>query len=194
MKTAPPDDWLNKYSGEHLLHELKMFWWVHGHIPPEDQDPFQHDAAIECFVLHLRNLIDFFYPRESVRPDDVVATDFMDDPKNWSGRASTTLEAARGRSDKELSHLTDKRKDEGDATKPWEVGALFAEIRDVATDFAGKASQKKLHRDVRELLTAMGKRQVEVLAEHAHSTNAAVTVVGPVSYSTGTSKNPFKTP
>lgn len=189
MKPAHSDDWLTRYSGEHLLHEIKMFWWLHGNIP--DEGGYFHDACLESFVLHLRNLVDFFYPRGTAKPTDVIAAHFMDMPGKWvsNGSISALLKAARVRADKELSHLTDKRKYEGDPDKPWEIEALFAEIQSIAKEFASKASQKKLHEHVRELLTTP--LTVETLAAHAHSTNVAartITVIGPASSSTATWK------
>jgi len=154
VKPMPSDDWLTKYSGEHLFHEFRMFWWLRQNIPA---DRYLHDAALESFVLHLRNLIDFFYPRKSVQSSDVIATDFLDDPATWDPPASisATLNAARDRADKELSHLTAQRRDTGDPTKPWETDALFGEIKAVADKFVAKASPKKLHQHVFELLTAL---------------------------------------
>jgi len=187
MNPAAADDWLTRYSGEHLLHEFKMFWWLRENIPPDDG--YLHDAVVESFVLHLRNLIDFFYPRKTSQKTDVIATDFMDNPGDWDSptSVSASLEAARGRADKELSHLTDKRKYEGDPTKSWETDALFAKIKSVAEKFAGKASPKKLHTDVRELLTSPTHLVVSVLAAHSHSTNVtARDITGPVSNSTAT--------
>jgi hypothetical protein len=32
MKTPQTDEWLTKFSGEHLFHELKMFWWLNENI------------------------------------------------------------------------------------------------------------------------------------------------------------------
>lgn len=186
MKPAPSDDWLTKYSGEHLFHELKMFWWLRGNIPP---DGYLHDAVLESFVLHLRTLIDFFYPRRTVKDSDVIATDFMDDPAAWDTPMSipASLDAARVRADKELSHLSTQRKDPGDPTKPWQTDVLFGEIKAVADKFVAKASSKKLHDDVRELLNSPAHLIVNVLETHSTASNVTSgTVIGPVSHSTAT--------
>jgi hypothetical protein len=83
---AQPQDvveYLRRYSKDHLLYEVEMFFRV-GHLLMTGQ--FQtsqpeiaivlHNAIIESFVLHLRNLLDFFYtpPRKT----DVGATMFYD--------------------------------------------------------------------------------------------------------------------
>lgn len=175
MKTPRSDDWLNKFSGEHLFHELKMFWWLNENIKLQ-QDEYMKDAMVELFVFHLRNLIDFFYPRKNVQDSDVVATDFIDISSGWISPSSitTSLEAARKRADKELSHLTAERKDEGDPTKLWEVGVLFAEIKGLAENFAAKASHKKLDSKVRELVNSPPDRVIAVLAANARSSNVIV--------------------
>lgn len=126
---------------------------------------------LESFGLHLRNLIDFFYPRKTTHDTDIVATDFMESPGEWDSSAiSLTLEQARIRADKELSHLTAERKAPADPTKPWNIGRLFAEIELIARIFGSKASQTKLHPDVRNLLTA----------------SPMLSMLGPQSYTTTT--------
>src|SRR5260370_11544111 len=79
MKTQQTDKWLTDFSGEHLFHELKMFWWLAGNIKP-DMDAYLHDALLESFVVHLRNLIDFFIA--------------MDKATMWSRRTSLTSPAS----------------------------------------------------------------------------------------------------
>jgi hypothetical protein len=177
------DDWFTNFSGQHLFHELKMFWWLHkkihaeGKTPPEDD--YMRDALVEAFVLHLRNLIDFFYPRPSAKPTDVIATNFMDNPGDWDipTSISAALQSARDRADKELNHLTQQRKDEGDPTKTWDVHAVFTEIKGVAEKFVGKASRNKLHVTVRELVNAPAHLIVEVLAAHSHASNVIAQVI-----------------
>ena len=49
---------LTKYSGEHLLHEFTMFWWLSGAV--SYMEGYMQDALLESWVVHLRNLINFF--------------------------------------------------------------------------------------------------------------------------------------
>jgi hypothetical protein len=168
MKTPRSDKWLTDYSGEHLLHELKMFWWLAGNIKP-DMDAYLHDALLASSVVHLRNLVDFFY--RAGQDDDVVAKDFFDKPCEWSANESTLLNSAHTRANKELSHLTAARKNEGDPEKPWDLAALHGEISAVAKDFANRASKTKLHEKVREFMKSTAGNVVLILGEHSHSTN-----------------------
>jgi hypothetical protein len=116
MRPPQSDQWLTKYSSQHLLHELKMFWWLVRAIPSQ-KDGYMHDALLESFVVHLRNLI-FFSCKEWQDDSDVVASDFLVKPGEWNERESPKLADARFRANKELSHLTTDRKDEGDPNIP----------------------------------------------------------------------------
>src|ERR1039458_1680695 len=137
------DEELTKYSGEHLLHEFKMFWWLTGAI--SYMDGYMHDALLESWLVHLRNLIPFFCHGRS-DTDDVIAEDFLDNPGDWSQTESTTLKTARERANKELSHITGKRKYTGETDKDWDVVGLFREIEDIAKKFASKASRSEERR------------------------------------------------
>jgi hypothetical protein len=140
------DDQLLAFSREHLLYEFHMFRWLAENMPSDKGFPMS--VSLESFAIHLRNLIDFFY-KEPQPPDDVAALDFYDPPTGWApGAMSATLEVARERANKEISHITFKRKSGVFTDKPWAVGALFNEIHAVAQKFAAGASPKKLHADV----------------------------------------------
>jgi hypothetical protein len=164
------DEELTKYSGEHLLHEFKMFWWLTGAI--SYMDGYMHDALLESWLVHLRNLIPFFCHGRS-DTDDVIAEDFLDNPGDWSQTESTTLKTARERANKELSHITGKRKYTGETDKDWDVVGLFREIEDIAKKFASKASEAKLHSGVRGLLSAARPDVMLLLRAMSHSTNTA---------------------
>jgi len=175
---------LTKFSGEHLLHELEMFEWAAG--AESYLDGRLHDAVVESWVAHLRNLMLFFCHSRS-DTDDVIAADFLDNPADWSQSESATLKAARERANKELSHLTEKRKYVGDPAKPWEVDALGAEIASMAAAFGAKASEKKLHAKVREFLKAPAKKVVAVMGG-SQASNVTSRVIGTSSAGTGSTR------
>ena len=177
METPPLD--LITYSRQHLFHEFKMFWWLKENIPSY-KDGYMHDALVESFVLHLRNLIHFLC-RKRQRPDDVIAEDFIDNHVDWAKSKSPKLEEARIRADKELSHLTYKRKNEDDAEKKWDIDGLFGEIAGLAKEFVAQASEKKLHADVKELVNTPADQMVAFLGKHSYSSN----VTAPVTFSRG---------
>lgn len=152
-RVVPSDEQLFDYSGEHLLYELEIFEYIVTNFPTEAS--FQLSVFLESFAIHLRNLIDFFYvsPGEA-REDDIVAGDFFDVPDKWNpGALLAILEAARHRANKEVSHITYKRKSATDKTKPWFVSELFREVNAVARRFVGEASRNRLHPEVVRFLT-----------------------------------------
>jgi truncated hemoglobin YjbI len=108
------------------------------------------NALIESFVIHLRNLVDFFYPAQ-IQGDDVIAAEFLDDLNEWEKLSSISLmlAAARVRAHKEVSHLTRKRFSGTPPEKSWAVAELMDEIRKVLNQFTQAASPTKLDESVR---------------------------------------------
>ena len=172
------DQQLLDYSEEHLLYELHIFRWVAENLPADKG--FLLSALLESFAIHLRNLIDFFYtPPGKVRDDDLVAADFFDSPSAWDpGAITKSLADARERANKEISHITYKRKTATDPSKPWPVADLFKEIHSVAQKFAAGASSKKLHPNVITWLKSDPKVVAVLLASASTTTsNTAAAVV-----------------
>jgi hypothetical protein len=140
LKTAKLSDAeLVAYSGEHLLYEWQLFLFTRKELSEEIKVAMRR-VLIESFVMHLRNLIDFFYT--TGQDDDVVAADFC---PGWNERISDKLREAKARANKELNHLTLKRKDGTDPSKAWDIDGLFREVHVVAKAFVSKTSPAKLH-------------------------------------------------
>lgn len=132
------DAYLMAYSDEHVVYEFDMFLWLAQVCgsglkigAPSAADATRlSNVRIESFVVHLRNVIEFLYPR-SPRSTDVVAADFFD-PDVWDGLRPTisgTLEVARHRADREIAHLTSCRITGGPPEKVWDFMSLADEIR-----------------------------------------------------------------
>jgi hypothetical protein len=188
MRTPQTDPWLIQYSGEHLLHELKMFRWLAGHINSQ-QDAYLHDAMVESFLLHLRNLIMFFCFLES-DIDDVVAADFFDNRSKWTPTEPAALKDARERANKELTHLTSRRRNKGATDKDWDVAGLFNEIDLLAKKFASDASPNKVNPNVIELIMVPNNDVATVLGKHASMSNTTSSTLSYTSQSgSGPSKN-----
>jgi hypothetical protein len=90
---------------------------------PQPGNP-QYNALVESFVQHMRNLIEFFYPSDKVRPDTIIASDFFSNPSQWKKKWPDLLRKANSRANKLLAHLT---YDRINADKGWE----FSEIREI---------------------------------------------------------------
>jgi hypothetical protein len=100
------------------------------------------NALLESFVIHVRALVDFFYPPESAKSDDVIAGHFFDNPGEWERirpQLSETLKRGRARAHKEIAHLTYARLDVTPEAKSRafidvanEMGALMQQFRNSA--------------------------------------------------------------
>ena len=175
MKTRLSDAKLLDYSGEHLFHELNMFWQLAGIIPKMDRG-FMLSALLESFALHLRNLIDFFYNRTAPK-NYVIARHFFDLPSNWTPNITPKLGKACTRANEEVSHLTQGRKSGDTPDKLWDAAGLFKEIETVAKDFGAKASKKKLHPRVLAFLNLSNEEALVWLRTNATYSNATTQTV-----------------
>ena len=72
------DQQLIEFSGEHLMHELSMFWELAEILPERKEGTTEYVALIESFATHLRNVIEFLFFEE--KGDYVRAKHFFDDP------------------------------------------------------------------------------------------------------------------
>ena len=160
------------------MHELSMLWEL-ADILPKRKASTETSAFVESFGIHLRNLIDFFY--EEGRGDDVTARDFLDAPTAWTRSTPERLEKARIRVNKELSHLTQSRKNGSRPEKEWDTFALLKDVDAIAKDFATKASRKKLHIKVREFLHVAEDAKLVWIGDNVtHSNVASPAVSSPV--------------
>jgi hypothetical protein len=179
-----PTELLN-YSEQHLYHEITMLWKLADKFK---QNPngvgITATALLESYVIHLRNLIEFFYRRRAELKDyqktDVVAEDFFDDAVNCSTpQMSAEMKTAQNRANKEVNHLTAGR--QIGKGEDWKVVQLFEEIKAVATGFARRASRAKLHEKVTDFLLSSEEKTAFMLRELSPSTNT-VSIVSTLSF------------
>ena len=130
-RTLPAID-LAAFADEHLRYEAWMYVEARDGLRPTSQ--FEVNVRIEVCLFHLRNLIDFFY-LSNPRPDDVVAADYLANWENDRPPFSVALDAARERANKELAHLTTKRKAGTPPDKAWDFPSLSADMRVVVNKF-----------------------------------------------------------
>lgn len=97
---------LNGMLQEHLSFEINRFKYgaeifgnnKFGRVP---------DAMIrEACLIHARVLVDFFYPRNNIRKDDVIVTDYL---PGWAVNKPDWVEDYRTQVDWQLAHLTMNR-------------------------------------------------------------------------------------
>jgi hypothetical protein len=101
-------------------------------MKPRDQ--FETNLKAEAFGLHLRNLIEFFYP-SNPHPDDVLAADYVADWNAKRPAITPLLESARARAGKELHHLTAQRTAGRPSHKAWDFEGIGKELKDVVSAF-----------------------------------------------------------
>jgi len=155
-----PDQYLLAYSADHVFYEVDHFFWLADVIsrPTTIFSAQSPDAAvrtknifIEGFGLHLRNIIDFLYPRRlRVTDTDIVAADFLPNGK-WDAikpPISATLIAARIRADKEIAHLTTDRICGTPPEKAWECQALANELKSIFRLMCDNALSSRLASNV----------------------------------------------
>ncbi len=148
------DNDLWKYSDEHVTYEVERFFWLTELLTDpsmplslasaEDTLRLYH-ALIEAFALHLRNLIEFLYPKKP-RDSDIYAARFCA-PGVWEqegGAITKTLWDARERASKEIAHLTDKRIYGYQPAKEWPFKKLADEIRPITELLSAKALPSRL--------------------------------------------------
>jgi hypothetical protein len=188
MKLRLKDEELRDYSGEHLLHELSMFWELAHSLRGHKKGTTEYDALIESFAIHLRNLIEFFILPE--KSDYVRAVHFFQNPAEWPTMKLTgEFKKLHDRASNEVSHLTVRRIDGNPPEKEWYTEEIVQQIEPIAEKFGAKADVKKLHPKVREFLQTPSGEKLLWLGKnvsHTSSTEFALITVRGTSASTAT--------
>jgi hypothetical protein len=136
-------------AAEHLKYEIDMLRHVAQALsalqPVKPQ--WLINALLESFVVHFRSLSDVFYPGSNVKSDDVLASDFFDDPTAWEGlrpALSDAFNTARTRANKEIAHLTYARLNVVAEAKAWNITALVDEMAAVISKFCASVPAGRL--------------------------------------------------
>jgi len=145
-------EYLQRYSREHLLYEVGMFFQL-GRLlmtgpflaTPPEAAVVMHNAALEAFAIHLRNLLDFFYTQKPFKTD-VIAAMFYDAgklPADFPSKSSMLI-TVHLKAHKELRHLTTERHPEGSLERDWKLHLLMMEIKQLFEKFLLTASSARL--------------------------------------------------
>jgi hypothetical protein len=154
MSKLLSDDYLLAYSEEHIVYEIRMFFWLAIALDKRkmkvagksEADPLHlRFALIEAFVIHLRNLIEFLfinYPKDK----HIVAAQFCPEGAWINARPalSEALKTAWGRADKEMAHLTTERIPGRPKEKEWEFTGLAEEVAPLLRVLVGAAEVRRL--------------------------------------------------
>jgi hypothetical protein len=149
-----------KGASHHLGYEMQVFFGLqpsltevaHRQKQVLPQRP-EDNALIESFVVHFRNLLDFFFPRNSKRLTDITFECFAWKPvSDLFAKDEGKLQYWRNRCDREVSHLTSYRLDVPPDDKPWDFSAIAEEMRRLFCEYETKIANieltDKLFRDV----------------------------------------------
>lgn len=115
---------------KHLYYEFSMFIGLTNEMIKGYPPGLMNNALLESFTVHVRNLIDFLYPKENSGNDDVIAEHFFENPNDWleiRPEITPLLIEAKKRTNKELAHLTYTRLKISPEQKVWA-------FRDIAID------------------------------------------------------------
>jgi hypothetical protein len=98
----------------HLAYEIKMLREMAAALRGEGIGPRSfRNALLETFLIHYRNLLDFFYAdQRRTLAHDVRAADYVADAKRWRARRPPMDKEAMGNRERvnaQLAHLTYRR-------------------------------------------------------------------------------------
>jgi hypothetical protein len=148
---TPTDDDLRLLS-EHLCYEVEMTYslaaWMVAHRGEGDQ--LAANAVLESFTIHLRQLIDFFWPenpRRSGDAPDALASDFFEEGE-WERlrpeRPEILSEAIRKKVGWGVAHLTYGRARAKPEDKEWAFVALAHALAPAVIAFVDNVEPRKL--------------------------------------------------
>jgi hypothetical protein len=133
------EDELRKYVCDHVRYEISMFARSVGATTGTSGEHWPENICVEVFTIHLRNLLDFFYPPKREHPTDVFARHFFSSPEQWNPPPKTELlRHSHTRAHKEVAHLTTGRKSTREE-KLWDVTAICADLLPIISLFAHDA-------------------------------------------------------
>jgi hypothetical protein len=148
---TPDEDDLRLLS-EHLCYEVEMTYALAGWMI-ENQgtaDQLAANAVLESFTIHLRQLIDFFWPenpRRSGDTPDALAADFFEEGE-WERlrpeRPEILSEAIRRKVGWGVAHLTYGRARSKPEDKQWAVVALAHALAPAVIAFVDNVEPGKL--------------------------------------------------
>lgn len=165
------DDAVNRdYLKEHFVYEVDMLMFSFSRLAEllktrnEGKDLGSKNMMLEDFILHARNLRNFFYgPKKT---EDAVAKHFVEDIIRWSRarrkeRERPGIMEIYDRASKELAHLTYKRKCEVSEKKNWPCSTILREMLEVVDGFIDCVRKEYMSDELRSLK----KRCLSVLGE-----------------------------
>lgn len=91
-------------ASKHIYYEIEKLDEAWNYFTPENYP----QVFIEVFLLHSRNLMDFFYPAIDIEVDNMIVFDFLDDCEEFNNNKILKVDLGlnKRKINKFLSHLT----------------------------------------------------------------------------------------
>jgi hypothetical protein len=135
-------------AAKHVSYEIEMLmfggsklgaWYSSPVSPPTGK---HKNMALECFLLHFRNLRDFLCPQDGkTHEDDIFASDFLDKSEATYVADRKTLERDKKRLNKMLAHLSYDREPFIESGKDaWPVARMSIDMLEQLEVFLGLLS------------------------------------------------------
>lgn len=108
----------------HIVYEIMMFNEASIKLQSGVEDRFEKNILVESFVIHARNLFEFFYKNKI--KDDISAYDFIFKKKEFKMKRTKKriLENLTNKANKQVVHLTYSRNNYNRLTKGWYVSII----------------------------------------------------------------------
>lgn len=137
-------------ASEQVLYEYKMMNWTAKELfKATPKEGYLHNAILESFAIHVRNLIEFLFSNELRYKDDILAMHFFEDNSEWSKirpKQTLILKNALKQANKLVAHLTYSRIRFSYDERMWRFVNIVDEINDVFENyFAKNVFKEKLH-------------------------------------------------
>lgn len=135
--------WDSTGASHHLGYEIQTFYGLLPLLEAENKrrhlggaPTTQGNAYVESFAIHFRNLLDFFFARNSSQPNDITVNKFFVEQTHlWLvpsisifEKDTNALQEFRDRCDREIAHLTLHRLHVPLSKKGWDCGTIETEI------------------------------------------------------------------
>lgn len=140
------------FLSEHFFYEVVMVYESVLLLGKKGETSL-NNMALETLALHSRILLEFFY-EEKKRGDDSRAVDFYDEEIIWDSikiNIDDTRTLVNLRTNKEITHLTYKRINDGTPDKGWLMQKHTVNILKVCNLFIENLPNKYLSDNLRSL-------------------------------------------
>jgi hypothetical protein len=139
-RDRPPAEDLRRFAEDHLLYEAGMLYEMTGKLMNRHHkdDQVVENGLLESFAIHSRNLLDFVWLDEPMKPTDAVAADYFPEGEWNPPEQSERLSKLKDRVGKEIVHLSYNRLTIPDDERGWQVLGIGPEILGGFSLFASK--------------------------------------------------------